>query len=175
MSEDDKDGRRRFLAKGARVAAGVGLAASYGTFGAFAVRFLYPAKDQPTLWVFVADVAGFARGASLPFTAPGGAKVAIARQGGAGSVDDFVALSSTCPHLGCQVHWQAAEQQFFCPCHNGAFDASGRATAGPPAKAGQSLLRYPLKIEDGLLYVQVPAPDPTEGERANARRRRVGV
>ena len=54
------------------------------------------------------------------------------------------------------MHWEAHNNRFFCPCHNGAFDPAGKATAGPPADAGQSLLRYPVKVEAGLLYILVP-------------------
>lgn len=68
----------------------------------------------------------------------------------------FAALSSTCPHLGCQVQWQPQHGRFLCPCHNGAFDASGRAIQGPPADAGQFLSSFPLKIEEGLLLIEVP-------------------
>ena len=95
-------------------------------------------------------------GDSMRFVTPGRAKVAIARQGSSGTVDDFVALSSTCPHLGCQVHWEPQHDRFFCPCHNGTFDRSGRATSGPPFEAKQSLPRYPLRIENGLLFIEVP-------------------
>lgn len=148
--------RRTFLVRAGSAAMVCGLAASYGTFGAMAVRYLYPAKPTATAWVFVADLAAFAAGSSRSFSTPAGAPVVIARQGGAGTVDDFIALSSTCPHLGCRVHWQQVEQRFFCPCHNGTFDAQGKATGGPPKEAGQSLPRYPLKVEGGLLFIEVP-------------------
>ena len=72
------------------------------------------------------------------------------------TADAFVALSSICPHLGCQVHWEPQNDRFFCPCHNGAFDASGKPTEGPPATAGQELTRFPLQVMNGLLFIQVP-------------------
>jgi Rieske Fe-S protein len=130
-----------------------GLVAGYGAFGAVAVRFLYPAKDTPTEWLYVARAADLRPGDSFTWRSPAGESVAVACAGDGG----FLALSSTCPHLGCQVHWEPQNSRFFCPCHNGAFDAAGKATAGPPADAGQSLLRFPLKVEGGLLYIQVPA------------------
>lgn len=157
--------RRGFLSRASSVAMGAGLVASYGTFAAMAGRFLYPARPPLKAWLYVADVARFARGASMSYTAPDGATIAIARQGAAGKVEDFIALSSTCPHLGCKVHWEGQNQRFFCPCHNGAFDPSGKATEGPPKEAGQSLGRYPLRIESGLLYIEVPLeglPSPEE-------------
>lgn len=163
MSEEDPKhsgpagvGRRTFLSRTSSLAMAGGLLAGYGTFAAIAGRYLYPARPEATGWLFVTDVQGMQAGDSMVFVAPSGATAAIARQGSSGAVSDFVALGSTCPHLGCKVHWEAQNSRFFCPCHNGAFDPSGRAIAGPPAEAGQSLPRYPLKIEDGLLYIEAP-------------------
>lgn len=135
-----------------------GLASSYGAFAAIAGRFLFPAKPAPKAWVYVARVGELRPGAALAYRTPDGSPVSIARRGDTGRVEDFVALSSTCPHLGCQVHWESQHQRFFCPCHNGAFDPDGKALMGPPFEAGQSLPRYPLKIEGGLLYIEVPLP-----------------
>ncbi len=150
------DDRRGFLSKVTSLGMLAGLGASYGTAAAYAGRYLYPARPRAKAWMYVARVADLGVGASLRYTTPGGEKVAIARQAQTGGPDDFVALSSTCPHLGCQVHWESQNQRFFCPCHNGAFDKSGKGISGPPGEAGQSLPRYPLKSEDGLLYIEVP-------------------
>lgn len=146
--------RRTFLGTATAVAMGGGLVASYGTFFAFAGRYLYPARPARTGWMFVRDVKGMAVGESVPFKTPTGAKVLVTRKGPGETGADFLALSSVCPHLGCQVHWEAANNRFFCPCHNGAFDAEGNGTEGPPK--GQSLLRYPVKVEGGLLFLEVP-------------------
>jgi Rieske Fe-S protein len=150
--------RRTVLTGLAGVGMALGLSGTAAGLAGIAAQFLYPSKGRPTAWVFVAIVGEVAVGAALPFTGPLGEKIAIARQGEAGTVEDFIALSSTCPHLGCQVHWESVNNRFFCPCHNGAFDPSGVATEGPPAKAKQSLSRYPLKITDGLLFIEVPVP-----------------
>lgn len=150
------DDRRGFLSKATSLGMLAGLGASYGTAAVFAGRYLYPARPRAKAWMYVARVADLGVGASLSYTTPGGEKVAIARQAQTGGPEDFVALSSTCPHLGCQVHWESQNQRFFCPCHNGAFDKSGKGVSGPPGDAGQSLPRYPLKSEDGLLYIEVP-------------------
>lgn len=148
--------RRTLLVRGASAAMTAGLLAGYGTFGGMAVRYLYPAAPTSTAWLFVSDLAGFRSGESRKFVTPTGAPVVIARQGDSGAAEDFIALSSTCPHLGCQVSWQTAQDRFFCPCHNGTFDAQGRGTGGPPGEAGQSLPRYPLRVQNGLLFIEVP-------------------
>ncbi len=153
MASDSPGVSRRNAIAGLSMAGG--LAASYGAFGAITARFLYPATDSPRSWLFVADVRGFDSGTSRTYRSPAGETIAIARTGETGDVSDFLALSSVCPHLGCQVHWEPQNKRFFCPCHNGAFDATGRATEGPPKDAGQSLSPYPLKIEKGLLYIEV--------------------
>jgi nitrite reductase/ring-hydroxylating ferredoxin subunit len=133
-----------------------GLGGGYGACAAMGARYLFPAHPSRRAWLFVARVDELAPGGSLGFRAPSGQRIAIARQGASGAVEDFVALSSTCPHLGCQVHWEAHNERFFCPCHNGAFDPQGRAYEGPPAEAGQSLPRFPLEVREGSLFIEVP-------------------
>jgi Rieske Fe-S protein len=43
-------------------------------------------------------------------------------------------LSATCTHLGCQVLWDGEAKKFRCPCHGGAYDASGHVLEGPPPR-----------------------------------------
>ena len=148
--------RRSFLSTTSTLAMATGLVASYGTFVAMAGRFLYPAGPSRKGWMFVARTESLPVGESIVYRAPSGATVVIARQAERNTVDDFIALSSVCPHLGCQVHWESQNHRFFCPCHNGVFNPQGVATAGPPADAGQSLSHYPLRIENGLLFIEVP-------------------
>lgn len=49
--------------------------------------------------------------------------------------DGYKALSATCSHLGCNVKWEAANNQFKCPCHGGCYDRSGKVLSGPPPRA----------------------------------------
>lgn len=152
----ESETRRGFLANTGTAAMLAGLAASYGTAGYFALRFLMPDSDDPNLgWQFVATKDAMEGLASFEFTASSGIKIVIASAGDA-TETGLLALSSVCPHLGCQVFWEAANDRFFCPCHNGVFDATGKATAGPPADAKQSLMQYPIKVEDGLVFVLAP-------------------
>ncbi|MEZ6060816.1 MAG: Rieske (2Fe-2S) protein [Planctomycetaceae bacterium] len=148
--------RRGFLDQAAAATMAGGLVAGYGMLGAHAIRFLYPTTVGAGMWQYVCRIADLAIGQSLSFELPGGAKVVVARQTEGDEAEAFIALSSVCPHLGCKVHWEAVNNRFFCPCHNGAFDAAGVATEGPPATAGQSLTRYPLSVENGLLMIEVP-------------------
>ena len=137
-----------------------GLAGGYGTLGVFAARYLYPSSGPDVGWQFVAVAREMKLGQSLEYVAPSGAKVVVARQaetaGEEDSPENFVALSSVCPHLGCQVHWEPQNDRFFCPCHNGVFDPAGHPLEGPPAQANQELVRFPLMIKDGLLYIEAP-------------------
>jgi menaquinol-cytochrome c reductase iron-sulfur subunit len=64
---------------------------------------------------------------------------------------DFVAMSNVCTHLGCRVRWIADQRQFFCPCHNAAFDADGNVVDGPPPRP---LDRYEVKVENDQLYIR---------------------
>ncbi len=160
--------RRKFLSGASRAAMAVGIAGGYGSLGLIAGRFLYPASTDNLLWQYVTPVERMRAGESFVYRGPSGETISITRQGRGAGADDFIALSSTCPHLGCQVHWESQNDRYFCPCHNGTFDASGVGTGGPPGDAGQSLPKYDLRVESGLLYIAVPKPSfaaaETEGE-----------
>lgn len=64
---------------------------------------------------------------------------------------EYVAMSNTCTHLGCRVRWITDQEQFFCPCHNAAFDKDGEVLSGPPPRP---LDRYEVKVEDDQLYIK---------------------
>lgn len=155
-SESEGAHRRGFLERFSTWFMGLGLLGGYGTLAAMAGRYLYPARPAARGWLFTTQVDRLEPGASMTYTTPAGDSVIITRRGEGAADGDFIALSSTCPHLGCRVHWEGQNDRFFCPCHNGAFDRQGTATEGPPAAAKKDLPRYNLKVENGLLFIDVP-------------------
>jgi succinate dehydrogenase / fumarate reductase, iron-sulfur subunit len=66
--------------------------------------------------------------------------------------DEIVCFKAECPHLGCQVGWDAASSTFRCSCHGGSFDRNGQVLAGPPPR---ELERYAHKVELGQILVEV--------------------
>jgi len=60
------------------------------------------------------------------------------------------AFSLICTHLGCTVSWEAGKGEFYCPCHDGRFDAFGEVTGGPPTLPLESL---PVRIDGDTVIV----------------------
>ncbi len=63
---------------------------------------------------------------------------------------DYSAMSNICTHLGCRVRWVEDQEQFFCPCHNAAFNKDGSVAFGPPPRP---LETFELKVEEDRLFV----------------------
>ncbi len=68
---------------------------------------------------------------------------------------EVVAVSETCPHLGCRVPWCESSGQFECPCHGSTFNRKGEARKGPSPRA---MGRYPVEVVDGLVIVNTGEP-----------------
>jgi nitrite reductase/ring-hydroxylating ferredoxin subunit len=143
-----------------------GLVGGYGLLAWVATRFLLPARGSRVRQLFVARAADLPAGGTLLYQTPDGRTVNITRRGPTDAASDFVALSSTCPHLGCQVRWEEQNNRYFCPCHNGTFDPGGKATGGPPGDAGLSLPAYRLTVQNGVLFIDVPGEQLSLGTRA---------
>lgn len=150
-----KHSRRSFLQLLLSVSFVSSLTAAYGSLVAIFLRYLFPLQRDKRSWVYVARLDQIKNGGSLSYKAPNGTSIEIVRRSITGKTRDFLALSNVCPQLGCRVHWEGHNNRFFCPCHNGVFNEVGKAIAGPPAKANQSLQQFPLKARKGLLYIYV--------------------
>ena len=158
------ESRRTFISTCGNLVMAGGLVSGYGTLGYCGLKFLSPdPKNENLDWQFVATLNSLADVQSFEYTASSGVKIVIA-PAAEGTETGYLALSSICPHLGCQVFWEAAKNRFFCPCHNGVFDPSGKATAGPPADANQSLTQYATEIRGDSLYVLAPLETVTESK-----------
>ncbi|MEW6666096.1 MAG: succinate dehydrogenase iron-sulfur subunit [Thermodesulfobacteriota bacterium] len=148
--------RRRFLTA---TTAGIGAAAVLFLAGLITTGALAPAmRDRPRHWVRVGPVKDFPQGGirtvQIRYTVEDGfyrslveKPVLVSRIGGSG---DIAAYSSRCPHLGCTVRWDQAQQLFLCACHGGTFYPDGRVKAGPPTRP---LDPYRVKVEAGDLFV----------------------
>jgi Rieske Fe-S protein len=96
--------------------------------GAFRRRTQGATAEQ----VIVQDAAAVPVGGSVRFRYPDRDDPAVLLR-----LDEqiWVAYSAVCTHLACEVLWQPADADLYCPCHDGHFDpATGRATGGPPVR-----------------------------------------
>lgn len=69
--------------------------------------------------------------------------------------DGVVARSLWCTHSGCEVRWNDDQRKYFCPCHEGVYDANGRPIKGPPPK---SLKEYPVRVSGTNLILGESEP-----------------
>ena len=63
---------------------------------------------------------------------------------------EVVAFSQKCTHLGCVVYFEAEEDRWHCPCHEGNFDTrTGTVISGPPPRP---LGRIDVEIRDDTIW-----------------------
>lgn len=67
------------------------------------------------------------------------------------SESEVVAFSQKCTHLGCVVYFEADQDRWHCPCHEGNFEAAtGRVISGPPTRP---LGKIDVEIrDDGMVW-----------------------
>jgi nitrite reductase/ring-hydroxylating ferredoxin subunit len=85
-----------------------------------------PADGTPREFVVTADV-------SDAWTRTMGQRVGsvfVARTDAEGK-PQVRAFTATCPHLGCAVEFDSADERFECPCHESAFAKDGEKLFGP--------------------------------------------
>lgn len=164
--------RRQVLQAGLGVAAGVAAGAAGvaltrpgsgpGTSPTPAAAGAAPLVGGRGFWTEVALLADLADGSALRFSTA--------------AFDGFVvndggtirALSATCTHMGCTLHFRPDQGDLRCPCHGASFDLAGqlangrRRWAGDGPYAGDTqaypidlpdLARPRVKVEDGRIWV----------------------
>jgi cytochrome b6-f complex iron-sulfur subunit len=111
-----------------RLLAGGGLAASVGC-----------AKPEPALkpTQTLVPLDTVSPGARKVITVAG-RPVEVVRKG-----SGLEARSLMCSHTGCVVKWKEDEQVYWCPCHEGRYDADGNVLSGPPP---QPLAKVPVVL-----------------------------
>jgi cytochrome b6-f complex iron-sulfur subunit len=136
MSDMD---RRRFLANGWKL--GAGLIAAAGVWTSWDLL-------QPRL---ASGFGGIVRSVSAD-TVPDDSVVEVpAARAYLTKIDgEVIALSETCTHLGCRVPYCASSGHFECPCHGSIFNRAGDFLAGP---APRGLDRYPTTVVDGVVEI----------------------
>ena len=68
-----------------------------------------------------------------------------------GEDGSFKAFSLMCTHLACTVSWNPEKREFYCPCHEGFFDAEGKVVSGPPPAP---LERWKVEVNGEKLVVR---------------------
>ena len=135
--------RRDFLANTAMT---IGLVASLGTGIFYGIKYLVPEKKKVKfIEVLVGNVRELPVNSAKEFIDNQGKKAILVNNG-----QEIKAFSKICTHLGCEVEWQAEKKQFFCPCHEGFFDANGKNIAGPPPRP---LNEYKVTVKDDNIFV----------------------
>jgi len=105
-----------------------------------------PSKERQYRKIFAMNLNEIEVGESKPFKDLLGKELVLVRT----NEEEIRAISTTCTHLGCKVHWEADKNIFFCPCHNGVFSPDGQVQDGPPPRP---LDTYRVDIENGVVYL----------------------
>lgn len=115
------------------------------------VKFIFPPYREPD-----EVILAFAEFKDMPPNSvkrfAWGSKVGILKRN-----DDvtYWAFVGVCTHLDCNVTYLPDQRKFFCACHDGWYDDSGRNIGGPPPKP---LRRLTLVIEEESLIVRKESP-----------------
>lgn len=114
----------------------------------------------PTVWHQVTSLAALGNNA-VSFAAGGvvGYVIRDTARNSDSTDGDIIAMSAACTHMGCIVQWQSSDRKFHCPCHGGLFTEDGGVdtNTSAPIRYLRALPRLQTKVENGSVYVQVPA------------------
>lgn len=104
-------------------------------------------SKSASLGVAIASASAVPVGHGKPFLDPGTRQPAWLVHL---SPSQFAAFSAVCTHAGCTVGFDAASNEFICPCHGGSYDAAtGRVLGGPPPAP---LAKIPIHVSNGEVY-----------------------
>ena len=106
------------------------------------VSYLLPPPKQKQTKALSIPSAQIPPGSSLVIESAG-SPVILVNSGGRIS-----AFSAVCTHLGCLVKWVNGEKLFYCPCHAGKFDLSGKVISGP---APEPLHKVDVEVIDDII------------------------
>ncbi len=154
--------RRRFMTGTAHVAGAVAASAFLLPAVGFAVGPLFDQVKEP--WQDIGSEDEFSNLTYTPKTIQVSSGIGEAGRGTAyvrkrnpaidspkAQVQDaYVAISSSCMHLGCPVNFVPAAQRFICPCHGGVYDIQGKVNGGPPVRP---LDRYYTRVVAGRVQI----------------------
>lgn len=155
--------RRRFMTGTAHVAGAVAASAFLLPAVGFAVGPLFDQVKEP--WQDVGAENEFTDTTYTPKTIQVSSGIGEAGRGTAfirrrnDAIDNqmkpdefnrYVAISSSCMHLGCPVNFVPAAQRFICPCHGGVYDIQGKVNGGPPVRP---LDRYYTRVVNGRVQL----------------------
>lgn len=118
--------------------------------------------DTPT-FIAVAKAKDVRPGQIKSVRARGGHELSLANVGGR-----FYAFSAYCPHNGWPLKWGALEEAtIVCGLHLWCFDLETGEALDPPGAA--CLETYPVRVEDGVIYVGVSTEAKLEAPSSPSR------
>jgi len=105
------------------------------------VRYLIPPPPAEKTGSLSIPIAQIPQGGSLIVAYKGSPVILIH------SDEGFAAFDAACTHLGCLVKWQPGDKIFYCPCHAGKFDATGKVLSGPPPEPLHKIISFSCESE----------------------------
>jgi len=122
------------------------LGAAFAGITAMGFRFITPNKRDMERRIFTLHLKELPLNGTRLFQDLRGKDLMIVRTG----EHEVKAMSTSCTHLGCAVHWEKEKQEFYCPCHAGRFDKDGNVLAGPPPAP---LETYKVEIQGDNVFI----------------------